>query len=51
MRGFYPQLTKPVDHVGTSDHKAKKKRYVSISTRAVAIKLERMVGYDKEPKI
>ena len=33
-----------------SGHMTSKKRYISISTRPVATKLDRMVAYDKEPQ-
>ena len=41
---------KPVDHVDTSCHMTNKKR-ISISTRPMATKLEKMVAYDKEPLV
>ena len=41
---------KPVDHVDTSGHMTTKKR-ISISTRNMATKLDKMVTYDKEPLV
>ena len=41
---------KPVDHVDTSGHMITKKR-ISISTRTMATKLDKMVAYDKEPLV
>ena len=34
----------------TLGHMTNKKRYISISTRPVATKLERIVAYDKKPQ-
>ena len=44
------KITKPVYHVDTSSHMTNEKRYISISTRPVTTKLDRMVGYDKKPQ-
>ena len=41
---------KLVDDVDTSSHMTTKKR-ISISTRTMATKLDKMVAYDKEPLV
>ena len=41
---------KLVDHVDISSHMTTKKR-ISISTRTMATKLDKMVAYDKEPLV
>ena len=41
------KVIQTVDHVDTSGHMTNKKHSISISTRPVATKLDRMVAYDK----
>ena len=47
---FTKPHNKPLDHVDTSGHMTTKKR-ISISTRPMVTKLDKMVVYDKEPLV
>ena len=51
MKKCYPQSHITRCYVDKLGHMTNKNRYISISTRPVATKLDRMLAYDKESNV